>query len=70
MAKPKGLDKEVVAQIRELYNSDKHTQQELAAMFNLSQSTICKIINNYIHRDTSILMGGEASVRIGYKHGY
>ena len=37
-------------------------------MFKISQSTVCKIINQVIHKDKSgIKIAGEADVRIGYK---
>ena len=68
MAKPKGTPKEVVYKIRSLYASGKWTQQKLAKRFRLNQSTICKIINNYIHRD-SLVFAGKAEVKVGYKHG-
>jgi len=70
MAKPKSVSKDVVHQIRELYNADECTQQQLATRFELSQSTICKIVNNYIHKeDTDLTLSGEAYVKVGYKHG-
>lgn len=70
MARPKSLNKDVVYQIRELYNADEHTQQQLANLFEISQSTICKIVNNYIHKDnTDLTLSGEACVKVGYKHG-
>lgn len=60
----------MVNQIRELYHACEHTQQKLANRFGLSQSTICKIVNNYIHKDnTDLTLSGEASVKVGYKHG-
>jgi DNA-binding transcriptional regulator LsrR (DeoR family) len=69
MARPKQVDKQLVEQIRTTYSSGDVTQQELAKRFGLSQSTICKIINNYIHRYNSLNFSGEAEVRVGYKHG-
>lgn len=70
MARPKYIGKDVVHQIRELYNADEYTQQQLASSFKLSQSTICKIVNNYIHKDnTDLTLSGEAYVKVGYKHG-
>lgn len=69
MAKPKQVEKQLVEQIRSDYSSGNITQQCLAAKFGLSQSTICKIINNYIHRYSSITFSGKAEVRVGYKHG-
>lgn len=69
MARPKQVDKQLVQQIRNDYSVGDVTQQELAKRFGLSQSTICKIINNYIHRYSSIKFSGEAEVRLGYKYG-
>lgn len=69
MARPKQVDKQLVEQIRTTYSDGNITQQELAKRFGLSQSTVCKIINNYIHRYSSINFSGKAEVRIGYKHG-
>lgn len=68
MAKPKRVTKETIHKIRSLYAGGEWTQQKLAKRFKLSQSTICKIINNYIHRD-DVVLTGKAEVRIGYKHG-
>jgi len=69
MARPKQVDKQLVEKIRVSYSNGDITQQELAKSFGLSQSTICKIINNYIHRYSNITFSGEADVKIGYKHG-
>jgi len=70
MAKPKFIDTEVIREIRSMYGSNGCTQQQLAKSFGLSQSTICKIVNNYIHKtNTNITMSGEAQVKVGYNHG-
>lgn len=70
MARPKQLPKETIEEIRKLYLYTDCTQHGLAKSFGVSQSTICKIVNNYIHKTvTNVVMGGEADVRIGYKHG-
>ena len=70
MAKPKFINKDIVDEIREKYFSEKYTQKQLADKFNLSQSTICKIINNYIHKkNIDIFLNGKASIKIGYKYG-
>jgi DNA-binding XRE family transcriptional regulator len=70
MARPKFVSRQTIHLIRELYSADECTQQKLADRFGLSQSTICKIVNNYIHRnDTDLTVSGEASVKVGYKHG-
>lgn len=70
MARPKNIDKQIVEDIRDLYRLGEHTQQELSRIFNLSQSTICKIINNNIHKyNSNITFSGEARVRVGYRYG-
>lgn len=72
MARPKGLKDKTVYKIRSLYAKGKNTQQELAKKFGVSQSTICKIVNNYIHKsDTNVVMGGAADVKysVGFKYG-
>lgn len=69
MARPKQIGKKVADRIRNLYAAGNCTQKQLAIQFGLSQSTVCKIINNYIHRYTNIVLSGEAEVRVGYKYG-
>ena len=70
MARPKQLNEVTINEIRRLYLETNCTQQQLARSFGVSQGLICKIVNNYIHKNiTSFVMGGEADVRIGYKHG-
>lgn len=67
---PKQLEPSTVQEIRRLYETDDYTQERLAAMFGLSQSTICKIVNNYIHKDVPMIsVGGTANVKVGYRHG-
>ena len=70
MARPKFLSDETVHEIRRLYLETDCTQKALARSFGVSQSTICKIVNNYIHKSiANVVMGGAADVRVGYKHG-
>lgn len=70
MARPKFLTDETVHRIRELYATDEYTQEQLAEEFGVSQSTICKIINHYIHKKAvDVSMTGKADVQIGYKYG-
>jgi DNA-binding XRE family transcriptional regulator len=69
MARPKGIGKQVAQEVRELYAQDRYTQAELARLFGVSQSTICKIINNYIYKAPGLKLGGEASIRVGIKYG-
>lgn len=69
MAKPKQIPKSVIRSMRNLYSDGHATQQELAKQFGLSQSTVCKIINNYIHRYCDVTLSGEAEVKVGYKYG-
>lgn len=70
MAKPKQLDLLVVRRIRQQYALGEKTQAELADEFEISQSTVCKIINNYIHKHPENLeIRGSADVRLGLKYG-
>jgi len=72
MSGPKKLDLKTIQEIRFLYGNGEFTQQQIAAKFNLSQSTVCKIINNYIHKNIpTIQIGGDAAVKLkaGYKYG-
>lgn len=72
MAKPKNITNETVRQIRKLY-SEGATQQKLSEQFKISQSTVCKIVNNYIHRTQDLNFGGQALAKISrtnYKYGY
>jgi len=58
-----------VGEIRTLYQTKEYTQTELADKYQVSQSLISKIVNNSIHRNiTSFVIGGEADVKLGYKH--
>jgi DNA-binding transcriptional regulator LsrR (DeoR family) len=69
---PKNLNIKTIQDIRFLYEYGQLTQQQIATKFNLSQSTVCKIINNNIHKNTStIKISGDASVKLksGYKYG-
>ena len=71
MARPKQIKEETILAIRSLYARDEYTQQELAKQFELSQSTICKIVNNYIHKSvTNVILGGNADIRLGKKFTY
>ena len=69
MAKPKNISKQTVEEIRNLYNEGK-TQKFLAEQFKLSQSTICKIVNNYIHRTADVCVSGKANTRYIIKKSY
>lgn len=68
MAKPKFLDKDTVNRIRDLYATEEYTQEYLAKKYSISQSTICKIVNNYTHKtNTNMSLSGDAIVKTGYK---
>lgn len=69
MARPKLVKKETIKRIRDIYSKGQLTQKELSKKFDLSQSTICKIINEKIHKRTDIRFSGSAEVKIGYKYG-
>lgn len=66
MARPKGTTQETADRIRHLYFKNDRTQQQLAQEFGLSQSTICKIVNNYIHKEINVRVSGSAEVRVSY----
>ncbi len=62
---PKKLDASIIQKIRSLYKSNGMTQKSLAEQFQLSQSTISKIINHDIHKNTpEISIGGSADVKL------
>ena len=70
MARPKRLNDKTVARIRDDYNKGKHTQQVLADKFHVSQSTICKIVNNYTHKyNANVIMGGAAKIKLVIEYG-
>ena len=69
MARPKCVSKQLIEKIRFLYSEGGLTQQQIAKQFGLSQSTICKIINNYIHKYCDVVLSGQADVKVGYKYG-
>lgn len=64
------VDDQTVGEIRLLYRRKQYTQKELADKYNVSQSLISKIVNDLVHRNvTNFVIGGEADVKMGYKHG-
>lgn len=69
MARPKNIEKTIIENIRSLYFKKNITQKDIASQFGLSQSTICKIINNYIHKYHSVNISGNAEIKVGYKYG-
>lgn len=69
---PKKVSMKTVQEIRFLYETGEWTQQRLGLKFRLSQSTICKIVNNYIHKNVPTLkIGGSADVKLkaGFRYG-
>lgn len=69
LARTKNLDEITIAMIRDLYSKGEYTQKELAMTFSLSQSTVCKIINQQIHKPSGIKIFGEAIIKVGYNYG-
>jgi DNA-binding transcriptional regulator LsrR (DeoR family) len=70
MARPKQLHPNVVRKIRQVYALGEETQAEIAERFQISQSTVCKIINNCIHKQLDHLeICGSAEVKVGLKYG-
>lgn len=64
------IDDQTVGEIRLLYQRKEYTQTELADKYNVSQSLISKIVNAQVHRNVAnFVIGGEADVKMGYKHG-
>lgn len=69
MSRPKNLSEETVYKIRFLYFREDWTQQRLANYFGISQSTVCKIVNNYIHKTIAdVSLAGQADVKLGYNY--
>lgn len=66
---PKKLSEEIISRIRQLYGADKMTQKELAKKFHVSQSLICKIVNNEVHKNVGLIFCGNAEIKVGYRHG-
>lgn len=67
---PKNINIEIIEKIRDFYKKNNVTQIELAKQFNLSQSTISKIINNEIHKKfNQINISGSAEVKLNIKYG-
>jgi DNA-binding MarR family transcriptional regulator len=58
---PKKLNMEMANSIRQLYNTDKYTQIQLAKKFKVSQGTIGRIVNNFIYKN-GLTIGGKAEV--------
>lgn len=48
--KDKGLKIKDVVLIRKLWLTNRITQNKLSKLFNVSPSTICRIVNNQIHQ--------------------
>ena len=69
MVRLKNTNKYIVQKIRLLYFEENMTQKNIAIQFNLSQSTICKIVNNNIHKYHSVNISGNSDIKIGYKYG-
>ena len=46
--------------MRALYASDQYTQSELAEMFEVTQSMVCRIVNNEAYR-SDVTFGGSAT---------
>lgn len=52
--------------IRKMYETDRFTQKQLAAVFGVSQGMIGRIINNKAHVDHAFGFGGESGVSVHY----
>lgn len=60
------LNKQKAKNIRKLYESGKEIKN-IAEKYNVTFSTISRIINNITYRDLNIKFGGEAIVNVEYK---
>lgn len=66
---PKRLTYLEAHEIRVLYSKGEYTQTQLAQKFEVSQSMVCKIINNQAHKQAAhINVGGEAGVKLGFNY--
>lgn len=67
MAAPKNIDEKIVQEIRQLYETNLHTQAELAEQFGLTQSTVSKIVKYKIHKkDVSLTLKSDTKVHYIY----
>lgn len=60
------LDIKKAQQIRKLYNSGKEIKN-IAKKFDVTFSTISRIINNITYKEKKIKFGGEAIINVEYK---
>ena len=68
---PKKISLEKIHEVRKLYSEGKHTQEELANIYGISQSFVSKIVNKIsrkIYHDISLT--SNSKIRVGYKHGH
>jgi DNA-binding transcriptional regulator LsrR (DeoR family) len=67
---PKNLSMQTISDIRNLHQTGKYKQKDIASKFNISQSLVSKIVNNQVHKGPKCLkVSGQASVKVGYKYG-
>jgi|688.fasta_scaffold164289_4 predicted XRE-type DNA-binding protein len=67
---PKNLSSQIISDIRNLYQTGKYKQKEIAEKYNISQSMVSKIVNNQSHKKTNYFkVSGNALVKVGYKYG-
>jgi hypothetical protein len=64
------LNLNIARKMRKLFFESKPKLNELAKIFNVSVSTVGKIVNNQMYKESdAITFSGKAEVKIGYKHG-
>jgi hypothetical protein len=64
------LNLNTARKMRQLFLESKPKLSELAKTFNVSVSTVGKIVNNQMYKESdSIKLSGQAEVKIGYKYG-
>lgn len=62
------LNFDIAQDIRRIHNKEKYTQSELADLFDVSQPTIHKVLNNMIYKLNGPKVTGEADVKVGYNY--
>jgi len=64
------LNLNTARKMRQLFLKNKPKLSELAKTFNVSVSTVGKIINNQMYKELDVMkFSGEAEVKIGYNYG-
>jgi DNA invertase Pin-like site-specific DNA recombinase len=62
------LNFNIAQDIRRIHSKGKHTQSDIADLFEVSQPTIHKVLSNMIYKASGPRVTGEASVKVGYNY--